>query len=344
MGALQLNPLKSGKRRARHQPRALRGFTLIEVLVTLVIMTVGTLGFINLQNRSLTAELEASNRVYASILAEYMIERIKADPNIATNCSGFTSTTFGVDYIGNFSCPSFTQSAAAANDWDDLLDGDHQVMNTAAMGAPTQARGCVKYQAKTTTAPAKYRVSVAWRGFSASATSASAATCGLNLYNVSGVDLRRIISYDILIPLISSGPVSERCKDLGTCPEPCESDNSCEDAEPCSSSTGDPSGGWTVASSSSGSYGYTGHSMYLTANTTLSGNLTMTDLCLNGHSLTINNGSIEIEEFNCHQVSNGSNVGSVILTDTTQCYRHDYLDHNHSIPSGVNIQHPSAAD
>ena len=84
--------------------------------------------------------------------------------------------------------------------------------------------------------------------------------------------------------------------------------------------------------------------MYLTANTTLSGNLTMTDLCLNGHSLTINNGSIEIEEFNCHQVSNGSNVGSVILTDTTQCYRHDYLDHNNSIPSGVNIQHQSAAD
>ena len=321
------------------------GFTLIEVLVTFVIMAVGLLGFLNLQNRSLTAELEASNRVQASILAEYMIERIKSDPDIATHCTGFTPTTFGVDYNSVFSCSSFTQSAAAANTWDALLDGEHEKMGTADMGAPAQARGCVDYQIRTNLAPAKYTVSVAWRGFSESKVSDAGVACGKDEYNVGSVNLRRVISYDVIIPSIDPYVSPPNCADDNTCPPICELDDSCEDVEPCSSTSWTPAGGWITASSGSSSYGYTGHSMYLTQNTTFSGNLEMTDLCLNGHTLTINNGSIKIEEFNCHQVPSPQlNTGNIILNNEDGCYIHDYLVHYHSIPSGVSIQHPSSDD
>ena len=77
-----------------------------------------------------------------------MMERIKSDPNIATHCTGVTPTTFGVDYNSVFSCSSFTQSAAAANTWDALLDGEHEKMGTSLLTWVhlLQARGCIDYQ------------------------------------------------------------------------------------------------------------------------------------------------------------------------------------------------------
>jgi len=57
-----------------------RGFTLIEVLVAVFVMTVGLLGIAALQITSKQTNFEALQRMTASQLAQEMLERIRANP------------------------------------------------------------------------------------------------------------------------------------------------------------------------------------------------------------------------------------------------------------------------
>jgi type IV pilus assembly protein PilV len=59
--------------------RGQRGFTLIEVLVTLVVVSVGLLGFAGLLTNSIAANRQAYMRSQASILAHDLSERMRAN-------------------------------------------------------------------------------------------------------------------------------------------------------------------------------------------------------------------------------------------------------------------------
>ena len=85
-----------------------KGFTLIEVLVTLVITAVALLGFVGLQNRAQLSELEASNRVHAILLVQHMAEQVKANPTLESVCSSVNSTTWTTKMLT--SCPLLTLS------------------------------------------------------------------------------------------------------------------------------------------------------------------------------------------------------------------------------------------
>lgn len=66
----------------RHSPhRHPRGFTLLEVLVALIILSVGLLGLANLQILGLRSSQGAFQRSQATILAEEMAERMQANVN-----------------------------------------------------------------------------------------------------------------------------------------------------------------------------------------------------------------------------------------------------------------------
>jgi type IV pilus assembly protein PilV len=56
------------------------GFTLIEVLVTFVILAVGVLGIVSLLSVSKTSEYEAVQRARAVTMADGMLERIRNNP------------------------------------------------------------------------------------------------------------------------------------------------------------------------------------------------------------------------------------------------------------------------
>lgn len=61
-------------------PRTQRGFTLIEVLVTVVLISVGLLGVAALQLTTLRANQESYARSQAGVLAADILDRMRANP------------------------------------------------------------------------------------------------------------------------------------------------------------------------------------------------------------------------------------------------------------------------
>lgn len=71
-----------------------KGFTLLEVLVAIVILSIGLLGAAAMQTTAITGNASAMNRTYALGLAEEMVDRVRVNagntPNIydGINTSG----------------------------------------------------------------------------------------------------------------------------------------------------------------------------------------------------------------------------------------------------------------
>lgn len=138
---------------ARTISRSTAGFSLIEVLIALIVMSVGMLGIAGLYVHGMQAGRTSLFRHHAVALAGDVADRIRANPLGATayNDTGSVTTAPGT------LCVTVTCNAAemAANDiwaWDQqaratLPDGDVLVTYTAPPGAGE---------------PAKYEVTVTW--------------------------------------------------------------------------------------------------------------------------------------------------------------------------------------
>ena len=68
------------KRRMNKNRQTMRGFTLTEVLVTLVVLGIGLLGLAGLQARSLQHNNNAYQRTQATFLAYDILDRMRANP------------------------------------------------------------------------------------------------------------------------------------------------------------------------------------------------------------------------------------------------------------------------
>jgi type IV pilus assembly protein PilV len=162
------------------------GTTMIEVLITLVILLVGLLGLAGMMLQGQRSELESYQRVQALILMQDMVGRINANRKAAA-CYAKTAST-GTPYFGTSSTitPSCTtgtgtQQARAIqdmNDWGALLTGTSETSGSTSVGAMIGARGCVTYDTTTDS----YAITVTWQG-SAGVTAPSAAiTCATGQY------------------------------------------------------------------------------------------------------------------------------------------------------------------
>lgn len=187
---------------------AARGFTMIEVLVSIVIITLGLLGLAGLQGRMQQAEFESYQRTQALVLLYDMVGRISANRATAP-CFAFTTGT-GEPYLGSGSSTlsacgySTSQNNAMADssltEWDNLLKGvAEKKAGTTNAGAMIDARGCVSYNAATELTDSSgatvggtgiYTVVVAWQGMSD--TFAPTVNCGNNLYGAE--TKRRVVS------------------------------------------------------------------------------------------------------------------------------------------------------
>lgn len=169
------------------------GDTLIEVLVTLLIIMIGVLSLVGLQVHVQQSELEAYQRAQGLVLIEDMVSRLTAN-RTAAPCYAIT-TSGGTPYFGSgvagggFSCSGYGDPTAQARavadmeDWNLMLQGESVKHGVLAAGAMTGARGCITL---TDSANNIFTIAIAWQGFADIAV--PAVNCANNLY---GVEARR---------------------------------------------------------------------------------------------------------------------------------------------------------
>lgn len=159
---------------------AQRGTTMIEVLVTLIIILIGLLGLAALQSRMQVSEMESYQRSQALVLLDDMANRLAANRYLAANYA--TDGTYGVK--PNPECPTITTTSTQAEkdraEWCNLLDGAAELKDTSRVGAMIGARGCIQSLGTNTNS---YMITVAWQGLAPLSAPPANVTCGLNLYN-----------------------------------------------------------------------------------------------------------------------------------------------------------------
>jgi type IV pilus assembly protein PilV len=179
------------------------GFSLIEVLVSILIVTVGLLGLAGLQARAQIAEFESYQRAQALVMLYDMVERLGGN-RITARCFAITTNTAsGAPYFGDPanpvspSCGADTaannaMAVAAMSAWDGQLQGISEKKGAGAtkVGSIVGARGCVSYNPATEYINAtsganindtgEYTIAVSWQGMAD--TFAPVAACGSGLY------------------------------------------------------------------------------------------------------------------------------------------------------------------
>ncbi len=165
--------------------RSQRGFSLLEVVITMAILAVGLLGLAGLQARAINAEADSFSRGQAMMLASELADRmnanlaeVKTSTSVSTGYNqqdgGGTKIVFGTSY--NNDCitvsnntPALQATCCAAKasvvsrdlcEWDLALKGVGEVVGTSKVGGMNGARGCV-YNTGTT---GVFQVDVVWQG------------------------------------------------------------------------------------------------------------------------------------------------------------------------------------
>lgn len=200
--------MPSPSRQAGMKRRAERGFTMIEILVSMLIVAIGLLGLAGLQTTAQQAQIESYSRAQALALLQDMVERINAN-RYSANCFAFTTdTTNGVPYLGTTdtanpsnhftpACTSGSNTASASNamtSWDtELTGGAERSSSNTKIGAIVGARGCVSVANDPGTGIPTYTISVAWQGLSDSFAPTQA--CGNGLY---GAETKRRVVWTTL--------------------------------------------------------------------------------------------------------------------------------------------------
>lgn len=192
----QFNASPFGARSRRHRSRnSSRGFSIIEVLITLLVFSVGLLGYASLQNRAQKSQLEIYQRVYALNLVDYMVDQIRSNP-LAQGCYGLATTEVGTGFSGSYTCSAYgtaqtqAQVVDAVNEWSDLLKGTGEVINGTSVGGLLNARGCIVYDSVNET----YTVSVVWQGL-VETIAPTTTNCGATSYGGSTSKMRRAVTY-----------------------------------------------------------------------------------------------------------------------------------------------------
>lgn len=159
--------------------RQLRGTSLIEVLVTIVITSVGLLGLAGLQGRLQISEVESYQRSQAVILLNDMVSRIQSNHRVAATY--VTASPVGVGMTCPVTTSSSTRQQVDAAQWCIALQGAAEKFGGANAGAMIGGRGCVESLPNN-----QYLVTVAWQGQAPLAAPPSSVACGANLYDTAG--------------------------------------------------------------------------------------------------------------------------------------------------------------
>lgn len=193
-----------------------RGFTLIEVLITIVILAVGLLGLALMQTTSLSNQLEAYQRAQAMLLLEDMANRIRANSVAARDTDGVDAGYPEDNQYGQLEeedCydpdilddPAVNDTAerdlcywntalAGSGVWRDM-NGNGEVDVDEKLGSLVGARGCIENIAGSLDGERIIRLTIAWQGLTE--TKAPSAACGKDAFGDD--DFRRVASIDMVL-------------------------------------------------------------------------------------------------------------------------------------------------
>jgi len=169
--------------------KAQRGAAMMEVLVSMLIVAFGVLGFVGLQARTTLSGLEGYQRSQALLLANDIAQRISANRAAAAS---YVVANVGVTDPGT--CPTAVGAARDLCEWANLLRGAGEKQGVGKFGAMQGARGCIA-----SVGAGEYLVSVAWQGVQT--TGPAPIPCGQNAF--SDEKLRRGLSTVVRLGTLS---------------------------------------------------------------------------------------------------------------------------------------------
>lgn len=138
-------------RRSTYATRqALRGFTIVEALVALVVLAVGMLGIASLYVTTLRASGSATSRMQAINLAGDLGDRIRANRTARAAYAGAAAATLNTCIGAAVTCPAAQMAAHDLAVWQ-------RAIQDALPGAPA---GTVTVDTATT--PTTYQIQVSW--------------------------------------------------------------------------------------------------------------------------------------------------------------------------------------
>jgi len=168
------------------RPRGQRGVTLVEVLVTLIILAIGLLGLVALHARVQVLQAESYQRAQALILLKDMAGRIANNRNNAATYvaefAGQDMTTEGVGaHLDAGDCPApdgaTPRAQADVADWCIALRGAAESLDGSNVGAMVGGRGCVEDLGS-----GRFLVTVAWQGLAPIEAPPESVACGAGEY------------------------------------------------------------------------------------------------------------------------------------------------------------------
>ncbi len=182
-------------------PHRGRGFTLIEVMVAVFVLSLGLLSVGALQLISKQSNFEAIQRTTATLLAQDIIERMRANPHAlgayvsysaaGTTVGGGTRSTPAV----NCDTSACDADALAAYDlwrWEQLVDGATEQAAGVDAGGVLLPIGCIMGPADGSAGT--YTITLAWQGKAELSDDAkSSNTCGAGRYGAND-EFRRLLS------------------------------------------------------------------------------------------------------------------------------------------------------
>lgn len=155
--------------------RRQHGITLIEVLITMVILAIGLLGLAGLQARLKVLQIESYQRAQALMLLKDMSGRIANNRNNAATY--VTANPLGIG--AGCPAPGASRQSRDSAEWCTLLQGASEQSEAGNdVGAMVGARGCIDNLGGD-----QYLVTVAWQGLAPISAPPESVTCGLGEYD-----------------------------------------------------------------------------------------------------------------------------------------------------------------
>ncbi len=181
------------------------GATLLEILISILIFSIGLLGLASMQITSKRANYEALQRSTAAVLAHGMLERMRVNQTAldsyvaAGNLGGGSLGSAPATDCAAANCLPTELSAYHLWSFEQELDGQDEQRGGVATGGLASATACISGPPG---GSGTYSIVIAWRG-SAELESPADSACGLGLglYG-DGDSLRRVLTITTFIGAI----------------------------------------------------------------------------------------------------------------------------------------------